>query len=124
MAFGFFKNLAKVGAGSLALIRKIPGVNAVALVVPGGSAALAAVGAADHILGAVNDTGNAAKRAAGLAAVANTKKLAAQGNVGAANGLTMLGKRAAALREAKQHRVNPKTGVVRRLPGKASPGAA
>lgn len=116
--FGFFKKIAKVGSGGLSLLRHIPGVNTVALVIPGGSAALAAADAADKVLHAVNDVGNPARRAAGIKAVAATKKLAAAGNVHAANGLTVLGKRAAALRVARMHRVNPKTGVVRRLPGK------
>jgi|SRR5882724_13701693 len=114
--FGFLKKLAKVGAGGLSLIRHVPGLNAVALVIPGGSAAVAAIGAADHVLGAVNDLGNPAKRAAGIQAVKATQALAKAGNVGAANGLTMLGKRAAALRAARQHRVDPRTGIVRRLP--------
>jgi hypothetical protein len=121
--FGFFKKIGKLGAGGLNLIRHIPGVNTVALVIPGGSAALAAIGAADHVLDAVNDKGNPAKRAAGIKAVKATQALAKAGNVGAANGMTMLGKRAAALRAAREHRVDPRTGMVRRLPGKVAPPA-
>jgi hypothetical protein len=112
--FGLFKSIAKVGSGGLKLVRKIPGVNVVAMVVPGGTAALAAVSAADHVLGAVNSP-HPEKRAAGAKVVKATAALAKAGNVDAANGLTMLGKRAAALRAARLHRVHPVTGVVRKV---------
>lgn len=122
MAFGFFKKIAKVASGGLSLIQKVPGINAVALIVPGGSAALAAAGAADKVLKAVNAPKGSKQAVAGAKAVQATKLLAAKGNVEAANGLTVLGKRAAALRVSKEFRVHPRTGIVRRAGAKAPVG--
>lgn len=122
MAFGFFKKIAKVASGGLNLIQKIPGVGAVAMVVPGGTAALAAAGAADKVLRAVNAPKGSKQQQAGAKAVEATKMLAAKGNVEAANGLTVLGKRAAALRVAREFRVHPRTGIVRRAGANAPVG--
>ena len=119
MAFGFFKKIAKVASGGVHLLTKIPGISAVAMIVPGGTLALTAAGAADKVLSAVNAPKGSPKQKAGAAAVKVTAALAAKGDVGAANGLTVLGKRAAALRVAREFRVHPRTGVVRR----AGPGA-
>lgn len=112
--FGFIKKIAKGVSGGVKLIGKIPGVKFAAVLIPGGAPALAAVGAADTVLSGVNSK-HPQKRATAINVVKTTEALAKAGNVQAANGLTMIGKRAAALRAAKLHRVHPVTGVVRKV---------
>jgi hypothetical protein len=112
--FGFIKKIAKGVSGGVKFIGKIPGVKFAAVLIPGGAPALAAVGAADSVLSGVNSS-HPQKRATAINVVKTTEALAKAGNVQAANGLTMIGKRAAALRAAKLHRVHPTTGVVRKV---------
>ena len=111
---GFVKRIGKIASGGIKLIGKVPGVSAAVMLVPGAAPALAAVNAADHVLEAVNGS-HPELRAAGIQTVKATAALAKAGNVNAANAMTMLGKRAAALRAARLHRVHPKTGVVRKV---------
>lgn len=92
-----------------------PFAGTVALVIPGGSAAVAGVYAADKLLQSYNSP-HPAKQQAAARVVRATKILAAKGNVAATNGLNMMNKRAAALREARKHRIDSK-GVIHRLAG-------
>ncbi|HEX2599578.1 MAG TPA: hypothetical protein VHL05_12425 [Terriglobales bacterium] len=107
-------NFGKLVKGALKFAKVLtPIANTVGLIVPGVGALGPAIGAADKIVNAVNSK-NPAKKAQAEKIVQATKVLAAQGNVQALNGLTLLKKRDAARQVIAKHRVDSQ-GFVRRV---------
>ena len=117
MAFGFLKkavNAVGKAAGSVVknpLVKMVAGGVAVVFP-PVGMPIAAGIAISDKVLREVNSK-NPQKKAAGNAVVRNTMDLAAKGSVGASNALTLMNKRAAALREARKYQVDTR-GCVRR----------
>jgi hypothetical protein len=125
MAFGFlkkaFKSVGKVAsavgnaAGSVTknpLFKTV--VGGIAVVFPPVGVPLAAgVAVANTVVKAVNSA-NPAVRTEAKAAVQQTLKLAAKGDVGARNAATLFNKRAAAMRAAGKFQMNGRTGRLSR----------
>lgn len=121
MAFGFFKKigrgLGKVGKGIVKnpLTKAVAG--GVAIVFPPVGVPIAAgVAVTDRVLKDANQKRNPALAAKAKTAIRNTMALSTRGHVGASNAMTLLNKRAAALREAKKYKVD-RRGCTRRVAG-------
>jgi hypothetical protein len=111
----FFSKIGKAVSGAVKAVSPIlkPVAGTLAVVFPPVGVPLAAgIAISDKVVKALNSS-DPPKREAAQRMVAATTQLAASGNVSARNGLTLLGKRAAALREARRWQVQP-TGRLRR----------
>lgn len=107
------KKVVKVAAGAGKLLKPIAG--GLAIVYPPVGVPLAAgIMVADKANGAINSK-DPKRKAAAVRVVAHTVKLAQSGHKGAANGLTLMVKRAAQTRAARQFRVDPRSGRVLRV---------